>query len=168
MSDRRLQVFMAVAHRLSFTKAAEDCCMTQPAITFQIKQFEQDLEIDLFSRKHNRVALTAAGEVVLEHVKRISSAYAEMYSATSQLKGLAITLYRPADNAEAEAFRAAHCDQCRHQPVDFGYCRIYRSALANELDAPGYPREWRFEMVGGCGMPVCTEFAPLTTQGGEE
>ena len=36
MADRRLQVFHAVAKHLSFTKAAETLCMTQPAVTFQV------------------------------------------------------------------------------------------------------------------------------------
>lgn len=41
MADRRLQVFHAVAKHQSFTKAAEALFMTQPAVTFQIKQLEQ-------------------------------------------------------------------------------------------------------------------------------
>ena len=38
MSDRRIHVFHAVAKHLSFTKAAEVLFMTQPAVTFQIRQ----------------------------------------------------------------------------------------------------------------------------------
>lgn len=38
MADRRLQVFYAVAKQLSFTKAADILFMTQPAVTFQVKQ----------------------------------------------------------------------------------------------------------------------------------
>ena len=41
MADRRLQVFHAVAKHLSFTKAAEALFMTQPAVTFQIRQLEK-------------------------------------------------------------------------------------------------------------------------------
>jgi hypothetical protein len=40
MADRRLQVFHAVAKHLSFTRAADALFMTQPAVTFQIKQLE--------------------------------------------------------------------------------------------------------------------------------
>ena len=40
MADRRLQVFHAVAKHLSFTKAADALFMTQPAVTFQMKQLE--------------------------------------------------------------------------------------------------------------------------------
>ena len=41
MTDRRLQVFYEVARQLSFTKAAEVLEMTQPAVTFQIRQLEE-------------------------------------------------------------------------------------------------------------------------------
>ena len=41
MADRRLQVFHAVAEHLSFTRAAEALFMTQPAVTFQIRQLEE-------------------------------------------------------------------------------------------------------------------------------
>ena len=41
MADRRLQVFHTVARLLSFTKAAETLHMTQPAVTFQVRQLEE-------------------------------------------------------------------------------------------------------------------------------
>ena len=43
MADRRLQVFHAVAKHLSFTRAADALFMTQPAVTFQIKHLEEQL-----------------------------------------------------------------------------------------------------------------------------
>ena len=42
MADRRLQVFMAVAKHLNFTRAADELFMSQPAVTFQIKQQQQN------------------------------------------------------------------------------------------------------------------------------
>jgi len=45
MADRRLQVFHAVAKHLSFTKAADALFMTQPAVTFQIKQLEGQIPL---------------------------------------------------------------------------------------------------------------------------
>ena len=50
MADRRLQVFHAVAKHLSFTKAAEALFMTQPAVTFQIRQLEEHFNTRLFDR----------------------------------------------------------------------------------------------------------------------
>ena len=52
MADRRLQVFHAVAKHLSFTKAAEALFMTQPAVTFQIRQLEEHFDTRLFDRAH--------------------------------------------------------------------------------------------------------------------
>ena len=59
MADRRLQVFHTVARLLSFTKAAETLHMTQPAVTFQIRQLEEHFNTRLFDRTHNRISLTA-------------------------------------------------------------------------------------------------------------
>ena len=66
MADRRLQVFHAVAKHLSFTKAAEALFMTQPAVTFQIRQLEEQFNTRLFDRAHGRIALTPAGQVAPE------------------------------------------------------------------------------------------------------
>ena len=51
MADRRLQVFHTVAKVMSFTKAAETLHMTQPAVTFQVKQLE-DSSIPAFLIVH--------------------------------------------------------------------------------------------------------------------
>ena len=59
MADRRLQVFHAVAKQMSFTKAAEMLFMTQPAVTFQIKQLEEHFNTRLFDRGHGKISLTA-------------------------------------------------------------------------------------------------------------
>ena len=60
MADRRLQIFHAVARHLSFTKAADALFMTQPAVTFQIKQLEEQYATRLFERRHGSIALTPA------------------------------------------------------------------------------------------------------------
>ena len=62
VSDRRLKVFHTVARLLSFTKAAEELHMTQPAVTFQVRQLEEYFNTRLFDRTHNKVNLTPAGE----------------------------------------------------------------------------------------------------------
>ena len=64
MADRRLQVFHTVARLLSFTKAAETLHMTQPAVTFQVRQLEEQFNTRLFHRTHNRISLTEAGKRV--------------------------------------------------------------------------------------------------------
>jgi DNA-binding transcriptional LysR family regulator len=87
MADRRLQVFHAVAKQLSFTKAAEVLFMTQPAVTFQIKQLEEHFNTRLFDRGHGRITLTPAGELVLEYAERILGLSAEMDVRLGEMTG---------------------------------------------------------------------------------
>lgn len=85
MADRRLQVFHAVARQLSFTKAAEQLFMTQPAVTFQIKQLEEHLNARLFERNHGRITLTPAGELVLHYAGKILALTEEMETRVGEL-----------------------------------------------------------------------------------
>jgi LysR family transcriptional regulator, transcriptional activator of the cysJI operon len=87
MADRRLQVFYTVAKLLSFTKAADALHMTQPAVTFQVRQLEDYFNTRLFDRTHNRVSLTEAGRAVYEYAERIFEMYAEMENSVRELTG---------------------------------------------------------------------------------
>jgi DNA-binding transcriptional LysR family regulator len=87
MADRRLQVFYTVARLLSFTKAAETLHMTQPAVTFQVRQLEEYFNTRLFDRTHNRISLTDAGRRVYEYASRIFELYAEMENAVREMTG---------------------------------------------------------------------------------
>ncbi len=87
MADRRLQVFHTVARLLSFTKAAETLHMTQPAVTFQIRQLEEFFNTRLFDRTHNRISLTAAGGQVFEYADKIISLYSEMENSVREMTG---------------------------------------------------------------------------------
>jgi DNA-binding transcriptional LysR family regulator len=87
MADRRLQVFHAVARHLSFTKAAEALFMTQPAVTFQIKQLEEHFNMRLFERGHGRISLTSAGEIVLEYAEKILALSSELDTRLGEMSG---------------------------------------------------------------------------------
>ena len=87
MADRRLQVFYTVARLLSFTKAADALHMTQPAVTFQVRQLEDHFNTRLFDRTHNRVSLTEAGKRVFGYAERIFELYAEMENAVREMTG---------------------------------------------------------------------------------
>jgi len=87
MADRRLQVFHTVARLLSFTKAAETLHMTQPAVTFQVRQLEEHFNTRLFDRTHNRISLTDAGTKVYEYADGIFELYAEMENAIREMTG---------------------------------------------------------------------------------
>lgn len=87
MADRRLQVFHTVARLLSFTKAAESLHMTQPAVTFQVRQLEEHFNTRLFDRTHNRISLTDAGKTVYGYADRIFELYSEMENAVREMTG---------------------------------------------------------------------------------
>jgi DNA-binding transcriptional LysR family regulator len=87
MADRRLQVFHTVARLLSFTKAADTLHMTQPAVTFQVRQLEEQFNTRLFDRTHNRISLTDAGQRVFDFSGRIFELYSEMENAVKDMTG---------------------------------------------------------------------------------
>jgi DNA-binding transcriptional LysR family regulator len=76
--DFRLKVFYTVANRLSFTKAATELFITQPAISKHIQELEEQYKIKLFDRNGSKISLTAAGEVLLKHTKSIFEIYREI------------------------------------------------------------------------------------------
>ena len=87
MADRRLKVFHTVAKLLNFTKAADALHMTQPAVTFQIRQLEEYFNTRLFDRTHNRVSLTEAGQRVYSFSGRIFELYDEMEHSIREMTG---------------------------------------------------------------------------------
>ena len=90
--DFRLKVFFTVATRLSFTKAAAELFITQPAISKHIQELEEEYKIKLFERNGSKIALTNAGEVLLKHTKNIFEIYREidfdMSTFINERKGL--------------------------------------------------------------------------------
>jgi DNA-binding transcriptional LysR family regulator len=88
MAERRLQVFHAVAKHLSFTKAAEALFMTQPAVTFQIRQLEEYFNTRLFDRAQGRITLTPAGVVALDYAERILALSAELDTRLKEMSGV--------------------------------------------------------------------------------
>ena len=85
MVDRRLQVFRAAARELSFTKAGDVLYMTQPAVSFQITQLEQTLNVRLFHRLHNQIRLTTIGEQVYRYAQEILELYDDMERSVRSL-----------------------------------------------------------------------------------
>jgi DNA-binding transcriptional LysR family regulator len=78
MFDFRLKVFHTVAKRLSFTKAAADLFITQPAVTKHIKELEQYFKVQLFERRGNQIRLTTQGEVMLQYAEQLLTIYRKM------------------------------------------------------------------------------------------
>jgi DNA-binding transcriptional LysR family regulator len=85
MFDFRLKVFYTVAKRLSFTKAAEELLVSQPAVTRHIKELEKEFNLALFDRSGNKVLLSPAGEVFLKHTEAMQEIYRQMEFDLNQL-----------------------------------------------------------------------------------
>lgn len=87
LESARLAVFRAVAQQLSFRKAAEELYLTQPAVSLQIKALEEDLGVQLFDRTGPRVALTAAGKLLLGYAERVHAMLSEAEQKIAALGG---------------------------------------------------------------------------------
>ena len=74
MELRLLHTFAAVAELRHFARAAERCNLSQPAVSHQIRQLEEELGTRLLNRDGRRVSLTVAGELFLEDARRILAA----------------------------------------------------------------------------------------------
>jgi DNA-binding transcriptional LysR family regulator len=83
----QLRIFYTVANRLSFTLAAQDLVMSQPAVSLQIKALEQSLGLRLFERVSNRLSLTQAGEALYHSAATMLSAEDEATRTMSELAG---------------------------------------------------------------------------------
>jgi len=86
---RQLQCFSAVARNLSYTKAADELHLTQPAVSMQIRQLEQQAGLALTEQLGKKVHLTEAGEEVFRYARSILQQVDEMDDVLDKLKGFA-------------------------------------------------------------------------------
>jgi DNA-binding transcriptional LysR family regulator len=82
LDPRRLLTFREVAGRRSFSRAAEALALTQPAVSQQVGALERQLGVELLERKPGGLALTEAGELLLEHANAVSD---RLHQADAQL-----------------------------------------------------------------------------------
>jgi DNA-binding transcriptional LysR family regulator len=76
--DFRLKVFQTAAQRLSFTKAAHELYITQPAVTKHINELEKNIGRPLFNRHGNNISLTREGDLLLTFADKIIDLYHQM------------------------------------------------------------------------------------------
>jgi DNA-binding transcriptional LysR family regulator len=86
---RQLQCFSAVARNLSYTKAAEELHLTQPAVSMQIRQLELQAGLALTEQFGKQVHLTEAGREVYRYARSILQQVDEMDDVLDKLKGFA-------------------------------------------------------------------------------
>lgn len=85
---RQLQVFEAVAKHLSFTRAAEELHLTQPAVSIQVRQLSMLLDMPLFEQLGKKIYLTEAGHTLLKHSRIMVSQLNEIESDINLLRGV--------------------------------------------------------------------------------
>lgn len=88
MDIRHLEYFMAVAHYLNFTKAANHLHLTQPSLSKTIKQMEESLGVPLFHRSFRKLELTDAGKALLQNAKVVLNAYQNLTSELNDVASL--------------------------------------------------------------------------------
>jgi DNA-binding transcriptional LysR family regulator len=86
---RQLKVFETVARRLSFSRAAEELHLTQPAVSTQIRTLEGHVGMPLFEQLGKKIYLTQAGDELLHFCRAIIQQFDEAEDAMAQLKGIA-------------------------------------------------------------------------------
>lgn len=87
MLSESLKVFITVAEKKNFSKAAKALNLTQPAISFQIQTLEQYYQTMLFDRVNRHVKLTEAGELLLEYALSMHDLQSELERKMQQLTG---------------------------------------------------------------------------------
>lgn len=81
----QLRTFLEIVRLKSFSKAAQTCFRTQPAISAQIRQLEQELNTTLFDRLGTRISLTPAGKIFAEYATQILDLRRQAQDAINEL-----------------------------------------------------------------------------------
>ncbi len=84
---RQFQIFEAAAQHLSYTRAAELLHLSQPAVSMQIKQLENEVQVPLFERIGKKLFLTEAGEELLIYARNILQQLTELDDVFNEIRG---------------------------------------------------------------------------------
>jgi DNA-binding transcriptional LysR family regulator len=114
---RQLETFAAVVRHRSFSKAAEALHLTQPAVSLQIRQIVDLLDLPLFEQRGRELALTEAGEEMLKTSSALDDVWTSFEAAIADLKGLKRGRLRVALVTTAKYFLPRMLgDFCRRYP----------------------------------------------------
>jgi DNA-binding transcriptional LysR family regulator len=86
---RQLKVFEAVARLNSYSRAAEELHLTQPAVSTQVRKLEVHAGLPLFEQLGKKIFLTSGGSELLHHCRLIIRQFEDAEGAMTQLKGVA-------------------------------------------------------------------------------
>src|SRR5881296_669655 len=85
MDFDQLHTFLEIVRLKSFSRAAQTCFRTQPAISAQVRQMEQELGTALFERFGNRFSLTTAGKIFSEYAQQLLEIRRQAIAAVGEL-----------------------------------------------------------------------------------
>ncbi len=85
---KQLQIFRTVAELQSYTQAARQLYLTQPAVSMQIKQLEEEVGMPVFDRIGKKIQLTDAGRELLQHARNIHIQLEEAQQSMEELRGI--------------------------------------------------------------------------------
>jgi len=134
---RQLKVFESAARHLSYTRAAEELHLSQPAISMQIKQLEESVGLPLFEQIGKKMHLTSAGREMHTYSQSIGQLLDEAESVIEELKGvsrgtLAISV---ATTASHFATRLLAAFSRRYEEVTIRLDITNRASLREQLEA---------------------------------
>jgi DNA-binding transcriptional LysR family regulator len=137
-----LQTLATVARHGSFSRAARELRLTQPAVSMQVRQLEQELGLPLLERVGKRTYTTKAGELLLAHAGRAMQELERGLALVQQLRGIVAGRIRLGTSASfsiyllpsaLRRFRARY-PQTELVVVTGNAPEITRAVVANELD----------------------------------
>lgn len=88
LTFRQLKIFEAVARLQSVTRAADELHVTQPAVSMQLRELEDQVGISLFDRQKRKLRLTEAGRELLHHAHRADALVHDISASMNGLRGL--------------------------------------------------------------------------------
>lgn len=88
LTFRQLKLLEAVARNSSFTRASEELHLTQPAVSTQIKQLEQEVGMPLFEQMGKKIFLTEAGREMVAFSRDIAQQFRNIESVLDDMKGV--------------------------------------------------------------------------------
>jgi DNA-binding transcriptional LysR family regulator len=86
MDFDQIHTFLEIVRLKSFSKAAQTCYRTQPAISAQVRQLEQELRTELFERFGSRISLTTAGKLFAEYAEQLMELRKRAQDAIAELE----------------------------------------------------------------------------------
>ena len=129
MDSFRMECFLKAAELGNLTRAAERMSITQPAMSFQIRELEKELQVTLFERAHGGVVLTEAGRLLRDGFVRILDSY-----------------HRLIENARACAYGKQRLTIGYHGPVNWAGLHRFIGDFSRrhpEIDVAVLQQQWR-------------------------